>query len=211
MMSTKTILASSLVAALALMGTVSPAAANQGQTHPAFAAAAKETTSIPIGHAEFCDRRADQCQPFANPVDSITLTESLWGELQEINNHFNSTIMPIDDKDLYGVSEFWTFPSNGYGDCEDYVLAKREALIARGWNPSALLITVVREPNGEGHAVLMVRTDRGDLILDNQEALIKVWTDTPYTYLKRQSQAHAGQWVTILDDRLDDVTVTAGN
>jgi hypothetical protein len=32
----------------------------------------------------------------------------------------------------------------------------------RGWPESKLLITVVRDENNEGHAVLTVRTDEGD-------------------------------------------------
>ena len=52
----------------------------------------------------------------------------------------------------------------------------------------------------------MVRTDRGDLILDNQNARVLVWTDTPYEYIKRQSQADAGRWVGLNDDR---ATITA--
>ena len=38
----------------------------------------------------------------------------------------------------------------------------------RGWPESKLLITVVRDENNEGHAVLTVRTDEGDFILDNR-------------------------------------------
>jgi predicted transglutaminase-like cysteine proteinase len=62
-------------------------------------------------------------------------------------------------------------------------------------------MTVVRERDGNGHAVLMVRTDRGDLILDNQNGKVLLWNDTNYEYVKRQSQADAGKWVGINDDR----------
>ena len=54
---------------------------------------------------------------------------------------------------------------------------------------------------GDGHAVLMVRTDRGDLVLDNQDSRVLVWNQTPYQYLKRQSQADASRWVDLVDDR----------
>ena len=59
-------------------------------------------------------------------------------------------------------------PTDGYGDCEDYVLLKRKMLIDAGWPREALLITVVRDRKGEGHAVLTVKTDKGELVLDNQ-------------------------------------------
>jgi predicted transglutaminase-like cysteine proteinase len=112
----------------------------------------------------------------------------------------NSEIVPITDADLYKVGEFWTYPP-GYGDCEDIALAKRKALIEGGWDAGALLMAVVRERNGNGHAVLMVRTDRGDLILDNQDGYVRLWSDTPYHFIKRQSQTNAGDWVAIDDSR----------
>ena len=64
-----------------------------------------------------------------------------------------------------------------------------------------LLITVVRQMNGEGHAVLTVRTDRGDYVLDNLEQRIKPWNETNYDYLKRQAANNTGAWVSINDDR----------
>jgi predicted transglutaminase-like cysteine proteinase len=59
---------------------------------------------------------------------------------------------------------------------------------------------VVRQANGDGHAVLTVRTDRGDFILDNIQRRILLWTKTDYHYLKRQSELNAGRWVSIEDD-----------
>lgn len=168
--------------------------------HPAFATVGSTRTSIPIGHAEFCRAHTSECTANVAFSEAAQLTEKKWLQLLEINSQFNAAIQPITDRDLYQVSEFWTYPS-GYGDCEDYVLAKRRALIENGWQPSTLLIAVVRQSNGEGHAVLMVRTDRGDLVLDNQESLIKTWNDTPYHYIKRQSQFNAGEWVDIYDSR----------
>ena len=66
---------------------------------------------------------------------------------------------------------------------------------------SALLITVLRQPNGAGHAVLTVRTDRGDFVLDNLNERILAWNETDYLYLKRQSERNAGEWIAIVDDR----------
>ena len=74
---------------------------------------------------------------------------------------------------------------------------KRRALAERGVTLSNLLITVVRKPDGEGHAVLTVRTDKGDYILDNLSDSVKLWSKTPYRFLKRQSSEHTGRWVTI--------------
>jgi predicted transglutaminase-like cysteine proteinase len=183
-----------------LIAFLPPATAAQIDTsNPAFAEIAG-ATSIPVGAADFCKAHREECAPNASVVDAVALDERLWTELLEINANVNGTVVPVTDEQLYQVAEYWTYP-DGYGDCEDIALEKRRALINAGWDPSTLLMAVVREANGNGHAVLMVRTDRGDLVLDNQDGRILVWNETPYTYLKRQSQADAGQWVDLVDPR----------
>ena len=77
------------------------------------------------------------------------------------------------------------------------MLEKRRDLMLKGISLADLLITVVRKPDGEGHAVLTVRTDQGDFILDNLNDAVKPWEATGYRYLKRQATNHTGRWVTI--------------
>jgi predicted transglutaminase-like cysteine proteinase len=168
-------------------------------TNVAFAPVTGET-SIPVGHADFCKRYRNECGVNATVADDVHLGADNWQQLLSVNTYFNTAIIPETDQQLYHVAEFWTYP-HGYGDCEDIALAKRKQLIADGWPVSTLLMTVAKEGDGEGHAVLMVRTDRGDLILDNQDSTIRDWRDSPYHFLKRQSQANAGEWVGIGDDR----------
>src|SRR5258708_35208913 len=105
----------------------------------------------------------------------------------------------MTDMDHWGVIERWSYPDDGYGDCEDYVLLKRRMLMEAGWPRQALLITVVRDLKGDGHAVLSVVTDRGDYALDNQADDVKPWFATGYTFIKRQSQIDQNRWV-LLDD-----------
>jgi predicted transglutaminase-like cysteine proteinase len=157
-------------------------------------------TSIPIGASDFCRKHRSDCSPSATPEAVVGLTKGLWKQLLAVNSGVNASIIQVTDEEQYRVAEYWTYP-DGFGDCEDIALEKRRELIADGWNPSTLLMTVVRQQNGEGHAVLTVRTDRGDLILDNQEGEIRVWSETPYQYLKRQSQLNPAQWVSLVDPR----------
>jgi len=154
----------------------------------------------PVGHYEFCQRHTDECTKITakRPVE---LTRALWAAMVDINNVVNTMVTPRTDMEMWGVEEHWSYPVNGYGDCEDYVLEKRHRLIKAGVPASNLLITVVRQPNGEGHAVLTVHTAMGDFVLDNLEPRILAWTDTDYQYLKRQSSKHAGMWVGIEDGR----------
>ena len=158
-----------------------------------------ERTSQPIGHFEYCKAYGEDCQSNER-VGVVRLTDATWQTILEINDAVNVGIAPRTDDDMHGVPELWSYPTTE-GDCEDYALLKRYMLERDGLPKSALLITVVRQPNGDGHAVLTVRTDRGDFILDNLETRVLDWQDTVYRYLKRQSAEHAGLWTGISDDR----------
>lgn len=194
-----------VLVALAMLTGPAMASSSVDLSNPAFAPTTGPT-SIPIGAAEFCKAHREDCGPSAGLADVEALTESNWRQLVSINEAINTSVAPVTDQDLYRVTEFWTYPS-GSGDCEDYALEKRRQLIANGWSPSALLMTVVRQQNGEGHAVLMVRTDRGDLVLDNQIGEILVWKDTSYQFVKRQSQTNSRKWVGIDDTRIVTASV----
>ena len=153
-------------------------------------------TLPPIGHVKFCTERPAACEGHGAAETRPAVTKARWAELDRINRAVNDQVRPTTDKALYGVEERWAYPS-GAGDCEDYVLLKQKMLIAKGWPEDALLITVVRDRKGEGHAVLTVSTDRGDLILDNKTDKIRLWSDAPYRFLKRQSREHPRQWVAL--------------
>ena len=153
-------------------------------------------TSQPIGHYEFCQTNAAECRSGARNPAPAKVTDFGWSVVRQINLDINHAITPMTDKDLYGKDEVWTYP-DGAGDCEDFVLLKRKRLMEKGFAAGDLLITVVRKPDGEGHAVLTLRTTQGDFILDNLNNEVKLWTATPYRYLKRQASFHAGRWVSI--------------
>ncbi|MGF0538262.1 transglutaminase-like cysteine peptidase [Agrobacterium sp. ES01] len=164
----------------------------------------------PIGHYEFCKTYANECQANTGGSAPMTLTESKWKTLLDVNYTVNTKIQPMTDIEIYGVEERWAYPRT-VGDCEDYVLLKRKMLIDAGFSPSDVLITVVLQPNREGHAVLTVRTDRGDFILDNMRNKVLLWSETEYTYLKRQSSDHSGRWVKLHDGRAPAVASVSSN
>jgi predicted transglutaminase-like cysteine proteinase len=157
-------------------------------------------TSQPIGHYEYCQKNSKDCRIISQDTRPMTLTRARWKEMVQINAHANAVIKPVTDEEYYGVEELWIYPQR-YGDCEDYVLMKRQELMRLGWPASDLLVTVVRQRSGDGHAVLTVRTDRGDFVLDNLNNRILPWHETEYTYLKRQAASHSGHWVDIIDSR----------
>ncbi len=141
-------------------------------------------TLPPVGYVNFCRERQDECRPSRRFADRVQLTSAKFADLLKVNASVNEAVASITDMDLYGEVEVWTYPVKE-GDCEDYVLLKRRILIERGWPESALLITVVRDENNERHAVLTVRTDRGDLVLDNKLSKVMAWAKTPYTFVKQ--------------------------
>src|SRR5918911_716414 len=149
-----------------------------------------EATQIarpPMGYVQFCRDFPEDCQSGARAARVVTLTKQRWQELDRVNRAVNRTIRPTTDQELYHVAERWTYPVTA-GDCEDYVLLKRKILMRHGWPEEALLITVVKDPKGEGHAVLTIRSNRGDYILDNQADDIKTWRDTGCKFVKRQAE-----------------------
>ncbi|OHV60778.1 transglutaminase [Mesorhizobium sp. LCM 4577] len=171
---------------------------------PAFMHTGGRTTQ-PVGHYDFCQRIPVECAQRTPKGSPVELTRKLWATIVNVNNSVNVRVKPRTDMEIYGVEEYWAYPDNGYGDCEDYALEKRRELMAIGVPAGDLLMTVVRQPNGDGHAVLTVRTSLGEFILDNLEPKVLAWNDTVYTYLKRQSTENSGVWVTINDGREDAV------
>jgi predicted transglutaminase-like cysteine proteinase len=162
----------------------------------------------PIGWIGFCRERPSECRSTpVNPRDAV-LDTARWNELVQINLSVNSQVTPATDMEIWGVEERWSYPVNGRGDCEDYVLLKRRLLMERGWPESALLITVVRDQNGDGHAVLTVRTTEGDFVLDNVRDEVLVWHRTGYRFIKRQSQWAPDIWVSLPDDNNPGLTVS---
>jgi predicted transglutaminase-like cysteine proteinase len=169
-------------------------------------------TLPPIGYVVFCRSHEAECRPAHRFADQIQLTRAKSQEIERVNTAVNQAIAPVTDLELYGQPEVWAYPDANKGDCEDYVLLKRRLLIARGYPESALLITVVRDENNEGHAVLTVRTDKGDFILDNKSSEVKRWADTPYTFVKRQSARNPLLWISLLPpESAPQTTISAAN
>ncbi len=162
-------------------------------------------TSQPVGHYDFCQTHRSECGANRNS-GPVAMTGAKWATVRSVNATVNRTITPMTDKEIYGKDEVWAYPTTA-GDCEDFALLKRRILIQRGFSPADLLMTVVRKPDGEGHAVLTLRTAEGDFVLDNLASDVKPWFATPYSFIKRQSSFNAGRWVTIENGR--DVLVGA--
>lgn len=163
----------------------------------------------PIGFVKFCAANPEECRSVGRNSKRVSLTPDDWKTLYQVNRSVNAAIKPVSDLDLYGEEERWVYPTTA-GDCEDYLLLKKRELEKLGFRSGALLITVVLDENGAGHAVLTVATDNGDYILDNRREDIRLWKDTGYTYLKRQSPEDPRRWVALGATRNDGTMVSTG-
>jgi predicted transglutaminase-like cysteine proteinase len=204
-----------VVWALALLGALAASTTHAEPRHPRPAAdsatlhvIAGEATSVPFGWADFCSRTESDgdCNVATLAAADAVMDARAWGIARRINLTVNMTVEPVSDMENYGVVDYWTYPNNGKGDCEDYALQKRRELMKAGFPREALLMTVVRDQEGEGHAVLMLKTTSGDFVLDNKVNEIRRWTRTGYHFVKRQSQENPNVWVSLHEP---DVTVVA--
>jgi len=141
-----------------------------------------------LGWVKFCERHPDECRVDVSEPALVTMTPQVWRAIVLTNRRVNARIKPKTDKDHFGVVDSWDFPDDGYGDCEDYQLLKRRLLAQQGLSRRAMRMTVVIDDQGEGHAVLMVRSDRGDFILDNKTNAVLAWNQTGYVFVKREGQ-----------------------
>jgi predicted transglutaminase-like cysteine proteinase len=184
----------SIFGAITSMMLSTMAASAGGQTSLAHLHAGQPSSS-PIGWVQFCAATPRECVAKPSQAETVTLTDARWREMVDVNLRFNKAIKPVTDHDQFGVVERWTYADTGSGDCEDYVLEKRRELASRGWPLAALLITVVIDKDGGGHAVLSVMTDKGEFILDNQTDAILPWSQSELIFIKRQSPANPNTWV----------------
>jgi predicted transglutaminase-like cysteine proteinase len=177
-------------------------------------AAERDLRSVPVGPSmpslgeaepipawrDFCDRYSAECAVDLSEPTVVKLSPATWGMIRTINERVNSKVKPITDAEHWGVMDRWDLPDDGYGDCEDYQLLKRKLLAELGVPRRAMRMTVVLDEAGQGHAVLMARTDRGDYILDNKRQAVLAWSDTGYKYIKQEG-AQGPAWVALEQEK----------
>ena len=183
--------------AISLFGLLNTA---EARSFRASYAAIGDATSVPYGWVDFCHRRPEECAVAPLPASDVNLTSRSLQELARINAQVNAFIEPVSNLEHWGtILDHWDYPTDGKGDCKIYALYKRKLLMETGFPRQALLMTVVRDLQGNGHVVLTVKTNQGDLILDNLVDGIRSWDETGYKYVKRQSQENPNVWLSLGD------------
>ena len=151
-------------------------------------------TEGPDGFIDFCARLADQCSTRPGARTVLALDDKTSRLLADVNRSVNASIKPENDDVHYGRDEFWTIPTDGRGDCEDYALTKRKDLLDAGLPASALRLAVVYSVQTALHAVLTVSTDKGDLVLNNMTDAIVPWNATDFTWIEVQDPTRPMHW-----------------
>jgi predicted transglutaminase-like cysteine proteinase len=181
----------------------------QGHTNDLRFVPVRSEANTPIGWRQFCKTYISECNTKPAEPRDIVLDDKAWKFLVSINKLANDNIKPMTDMEHYGMIQWWRYPDDGAGACHSYALLKRRMLLQAGWPRTAPLMTIVHESNGEGHAVLTVKTDKGEFILDNLNENIVLWSERPYRYYKRQSQSDPNLWMSLDDPREIATTTTS--
>jgi predicted transglutaminase-like cysteine proteinase len=196
---------SAIAIAISIVGSISPLEARSSvrTSWPAYTVVSDISKEAPAGWAEFCRNYKSECDVQSSTPSKIVLTTDVWNKLVDVNRWANAHIKATDDWKHWHRYNKWYFADDGMGDCKDYVLVKRRMLMESALPREDLLIAIVWTPERQGHAVLVVRTDKGDYVLDNLSSNIMLWKQTPYTYVTRQSQSNPNIWLYIDGDPLN--------
>jgi predicted transglutaminase-like cysteine proteinase len=155
----------------------------------------------PMAFTMYCLRYPAQCKPrgmlFRGGL--VHLTEARRSELMQVNLAVNGRIRPQRNEGGVATEEWLINPETG--DCNDYAVTKRHDLIAKGWPPRALLLSEVKLASGEHHLILVVRTQEGDVVLDNMTDSLRAWNRTPYRWVRMQTPADPSMWSTVAQGR----------
>lgn len=188
-----------IVAAALFLGAEWGVGAQGALPESSYAAIGPET-SVPYGWIDFCGRRPEECNVQRLQAADVNLTDQAWAVLDRVNRKVNAAIEPVSNFDHWGTMlDHWDYPVDGKGDCKIYALYKRKLLLEEGFPRQALLMTIVRDIEGDGHAILTVKTDHGEFVLDNLTDEVRPWSATGYRFVKRQSQEDPNLWVSVGD------------
>lgn len=166
---------------------------------PAFAnrlVVSTKAISAPNGARGLCARYKWACDRSAK--GRITGADAELSIAKKVNRSVNRKVRSVTDKRQYGVIEYWTLPTSGRGDCEDFVLLKKRELIRLGIAPAKLSIATVLDRRRSAHAVLVLKTDKGDFVLDNLNDRVKPWRSTGYSFLRMQDPRTRSGWTAVM-------------
>ena len=153
----------------------------------------------PMAHTFFCLKYRDDCKvdKTVSPDSTVMLTSDKRAELERVNAAVNRAIIPQPNTNGL-AGEVWLVSPRA-GECHDYAVTKRHELLALGWPEQDLLLSEVVTSWGEHHLVLVIRTSDGDFVADNLNPNIRIWSQTPYQWVRIQSPGNPLIWSTLVN------------
>jgi predicted transglutaminase-like cysteine proteinase len=150
-----------------------------------------------------CRADAQECSPAAARFSAIINDAGkLEGRsrIDAVNRRVNAALRYRSDADQWSVADRWSAPleasntgsfDTGFGDCEDYAIAKYVALREAGVETADLRLLLVHDKMARlDHAVLAIRNDGRWLMLDNRHDVLlenkDAWFFTPLFAIDRQ-------------------------
>ncbi len=118
-------------------------------------------------------------------------------KIAAVNDYMNKSIIYAEDIDVWGVTDYWTSPTEvlakGYGDCEDYAIAKYYSLKQLGFNDEDMRIVVLKDTRkNELHAILVINENGTNYVLDNQNP--NVMADSQIAYYQPIYSINEHNW-----------------
>lgn len=115
--------------------------------------------------------------------------------MEEVTTWVNSRTKLVDD-----TTDDWSSANRtlqrGYGDCEDVAITKFQILKSLGFTEEHMFLVLVRDGvSHRDHAILLVRTENGNLILDNLTNRLVPDSMVLRTYFPVFAYGKNGSWV----------------
>lgn len=148
----------------------------------------------PFAHVRFCLNNPAECRApkMVFRGGPTKLTGDRQRELTRVNLEINRAIISTNMHESPAQEKWLISPANG--DCNDYAVTKRHELMAKGWPARNLLLAEVVTNWGEHHLILVVRTTKGDMVLDNLNPKVVAWTKPNYEWVRVSTAANPKFW-----------------
>lgn len=166
---------------------------------PAYAESlivSSKSVSAPLGFQGVCARLSWACARTSRAT--VRDADAQIALADRVNRAVNASVREIADDRQYGTSEYWALPTRKGGDCEDFALLKKHELMRAGISAKRLLIATVLDRRQQPHAVLVLRTGKGDYVLDNLTSRLKPWSRTGYSFLRMQDPSAPSGWTLVM-------------
>ncbi len=118
-------------------------------------------------------------------------TDELFDTLYRINRDVNGDVQYVSDMSNFGLQEYWAV-AGMKGDCEDMALKKRKLLRLHLRNEDMNI--AICKIGGQGHAVLVVDTSRGDYVLDINSDVPVLWFDYRVEWVMISVKGNFREW-----------------